>query len=125
MTDLKFFLLDKLYSASPLCPLHKTDLLNSGFATPREIEDAIDDLFELHYIKTPIGSSAIVIDKGGRNAYESEKEKRYENACNKRQNRFNNKIAIASVLMSPIMFLVGLIVEHRSQLIDLVLSLFR
>ena len=125
MTDLKFNLLGMLYEASPLHPLKELDLINSGYAEPVKIDDAIEDLVTQDYIKASLTSNNLKITSLGRIAYESEKEKRYDNACNKRQQSFNNKIAIASLLMSPIVFFLGVIVEHRAQLVELIFSLFK
>ena len=47
-----------------------------------------------------------------------------DKAENKRQQRFNNKVAIATVLVPLITFILGLVVEHFSGIMSLFFSLF-
>ena len=47
-----------------------------------------------------------------------------DKAENKRQQRFDNKIAIATVLVPLITFVLGLVVEHFSGIMSLFFSLF-
>ena len=90
MTDLKFKLLNKLYSSPPTATISKTELLNLKIATPTEICDALDDLFEKKYIKSKVGSDTVSITSPGRIAFEETQEERNKNSKDKIQQRFEN-----------------------------------
>lgn len=65
-----------------------------------------------------------VITSTGRDELLQFEQSRDEQAQNKRQQRFNNKAAIASILMPLITFFLGLIVEHYSGIFFWLVSLF-
>ena len=64
-----------------------------------------------------------ISDKGRATLSEFE-EKRRQQAQQKRQQRFDNKIAVAQVLVPFITFLLGLVVEHFAGIVAWVLSRF-
>ena len=125
MNDLKFYLLDKIDSASPIDPIREFDLLKSGFSTPVATQKALNDMKKQKFIRSPINSELLYLEPDGRTALESEKEKRYNDACNKRQQSFDNKVSVAMALVPAVTFFLGLIVEHSTQLIDFIVSLFK
>ena len=51
-------------------------------------------------------------------------EQRDKDAKAERQQRFENKISIASVLVPAVTFILGLLVEHFSGIISIALSVF-
>lgn len=53
-----------------------------------------------------------------------QKEKMHKHAKQKRQQRFDNKIAIAGLLMQPILFILGILAEHFFEIVNFVTSLF-
>ena len=124
MTDLKFALLDMLYHTVPTKPLTKIDLLNSGHDKVYNIEAALKDLMTQSYISATYGSDTVKITSTGRIAYEAAKEERQQQTKNERQQRFDNKISVASVLIPLITFVLGLTVEHFSGLVAWLVSLF-
>lgn len=124
MTDLKFALLHRIYSAAPTSPLSKYDLLNSNPKAINRTQEALDDLIYQEYISIPLGSTTVKITSAGRIAYETAKEEREKQAQNKRQQRFNNKISVASVLIPCITFILGIVIGHFSGIIEWIVSLF-
>lgn len=72
-------------------------------------------LYETDWVITPLGLDAL-------SAYEKHRAK---NAEAKRQQRFQNKLSVASVLVPFISFILGLVVEHYSGLVSVLLKLFR
>ena len=124
MTDLKFALLEKLYHTAPTHPLSDIDLLNSHFDAYTRIDAAVEDLKEQGYVVGRIGSRSLSLTSAGRIAYETAKEEREKQAKNERQQRFDNKISVASVLIPCITFVLGLIIEHFSGIVEWIISLF-
>ncbi len=66
------------------------------------------------YKLSPVGADALC-------AFEQEHQ---EKAKAERQQRFENKVSVASVLVPLITFFLGLIVEHYAGVVELVVSLF-
>lgn len=64
-----------------------------------------------------------ITEKGKAKLKELEDESKQE-AENKRQQRFENKISVLNILVPAATFVLGLLVEHFSGLIELVASLF-
>ncbi len=141
MTDLKFKLLEMLYNASPIYPLKERDLLNSGHSTMVKIDYAIKDLITLNYIEQPVCSDTVKITSPGRNAYESEKENRDQQAKQEAE-KHADQLAMMSLsevqrkkqfrhdfVISTFSAILGagftLLVEHFPQLVNAILSLFK
>lgn len=123
MTDLKFQLLSILYD-SPNGE-QEVDLLNHF---PGKIIDAYVSLKQLKkskLVKCVIGTNRYTIMPNGETLYENLKESHDKDSENKRQQRFQNKISIASVFVPLITFILGLIVEHFGNFIGFFTSLFK
>ena len=67
----------------------------------------------------------VTIEPAGLAALSSFEKSREEQAKNERQQRFQNKIAVATVLVPAITFVLGLVVEHFAGIMSLFLSLFQ
>ena len=64
------------------------------------------------------------ITQKGRAALEEAYQAAEQKAKDERQQRFDNKISIANVLVPLVTFLLGLVIEHYTGIVRLVLSLF-
>ena len=125
MTDLKFYLLDKIKSAPPTNHIREIDLWNSGFAHPSIIQDAIEDLKHSKYIESPFGSDKLTTTRLGNKAFEDATYERKQEAKQERQQSFDNKISVASVLVPAITFVLGVIVEHYTQIASILIAFFK
>ena len=123
MTDLKYSILGVLYS-SQYRQESKINLINLNFDTPISTSHALDDLVESKFIKPILGTDKFKLTSSGATAYEQAKHDRKKQAENKRQQRFQNKVSVASVLVPLITFFIGIIVEFQINIVDLLLSLF-
>lgn len=126
MTDLKYNILGFLYHSDNR-ETQEIAVYNQRFDNVDDVGIAIDDMLKSvpPLIVKPVGKNTLKLTSHGNVAYELEKEIRYNDACKKRQQRFDNKVSIASILVPTITFFIGLIVEHCTQVIDLVISLFK
>ena len=70
MTDLKFELLGILYPANSTDPVRKLQLLQSGLASPVEVEKALVDLGRQGYVTSAVGSDIVTLTTAGRTAFE-------------------------------------------------------
>ena len=125
MTDLKFNILEFLYR-SENHENKEVAVYNQRFSSVGEVKIAIDDMLKSNpiFIEKPIGKDTLKLTQHGNIAYELEKEIRYNDACKKEQQRFDNKISVASVLVPTITFFLGIVVEHFAQVVEFFISLF-
>ena len=124
MTDLKYSILGVFYN-SPSRQESEANLLKRKFAPPASTSAAIADLIDAKLLKHYLGVDKIELTPLGVAAYEQANEERKRQAEQKRQQRFDNKISVASVLVPLITFLLGIIIEFRVGLVDWLLSLFK
>jgi hypothetical protein len=123
MSDLKFFLLDALYH-SPHRQESTVNLINRNPARATLIGYALKELEEASFIKPITCSDKVELTPKGANTYEAEKEVRYNQACEERQQSFDNKISIASILIPLVTFFIGIIVEACTNITQIIFSLF-
>ena len=124
MTDLKYSILGVLYSKESRQE-SKINLINLNFDTPTSTQHAINELLSEQLIKPIIGTDKVLLTHLGATAYENANEYRKKQAKHEKQQRFENKISIASVLIPLITFLLGIIVEFQVNIVDWFLSFFR
>ena len=79
--------------------------------------------FELRYSLKDNVTLCVLSTNGNDELYAYEQQ-RIEHTDNKRQQRFSNRIAVLSVLMPLITFILGLFVEHWTGIAQWFLSLF-
>ena len=120
MTDLKYFILKLMYNSEN----YTTDLmsiLNSKIATPCEIQTAIDSLSSAPtiYVKNIPCSHKYTLTNEGICALESEQELRDKIAeeeklrsSNEKQQKFDNRLSIANVVIPVITFILGLLFDR-------------
>ena len=124
MTDLKYSILGVLYSKQP----RRESILNlvrCKFDTPVATDYAIKELIAAKFINPVLGTYDVELTPTGATAYEQAVEERQRQAENKRQQRFNNKISVASVLIPLITFFLGILVESQANIVGWVISIFR
>ena len=124
MTDLKYSILGVLYSNESRQE-SKTTIFNLNFDTPISTCYAINELLADGFVKPVLGTDRIALTHLGATAYEQAKDDRKHQAEQKRQQRFENKISVASVLVPLITFFLGIFVEFQVNIVDWFLSLFR
>jgi len=61
----------------------------------------------------------------GKNALAEFEDEAHQRAENKKQQRFQNKVSVAQVLVPAITFILGLIVEHTTGIVEICLGLLR
>lgn len=123
MTDLKFKLLESFYKGGrfkDFTEIYKLNLGESG-----AVFNALQELKALQFITITPNFTAAYLTPMGANAYEEAKENREKQSQNKKQQRFDNKIAIASVFISLISFVTGVVVETNLDVWSWFLSLFQ
>lgn len=90
-----------------------------------EIHKTINYLVKAGFIKQITGSTKYKLTSpDGVNAYKQLKKEREQDTKNERQQRFDNKISIASLLIQLITFILGLLVEHYTGLVAYFIQLF-
>lgn len=124
MTDLKYSILGVLYSSQPRRE-SRANLINRHFGTPIATGYAIDELIEAKLVVPVLCSDKVELTSLGANAYEQAEEERRNQAEQKIQQRFDNKISVASVLVPLITFFLGIIVEFQVNIVDWFLALFK
>ncbi len=125
MDDLDFAILEFLFNS----PRHESDtkaLYDQNFDSFGNVKTALDDMLNADdpYIARCVGKEAFFVTKTGIKAYKLEKEIRKHHAEQQKQQRFQNKISVASVLVPTITFFCGLIVESCFRIVDWVIALF-
>ena len=124
MTDLKYSILEVLYNA-PHRQENRIDIIKRKFAPPTSTNYAIDELIEDKLIKSMLGSDSVKLTSLGATVYEQANEERKKQAKQERQQRFENKVSVASVLVPLITFFLGIIVESQANIIDWLVALFK
>ena len=124
MTDLKYSILEILYHR---IPRQETivNLVNIEPYNPSATRYAIIELIEDNLIKNLPVSDIVELTPLGATAYENAVEERKHQSEQKRQQRFDNKISVASVLVPLITFIFGIIVESQFNIVGFVISFFQ
>lgn len=113
------------------------DLLLSFLEKPFRSENGLPDTFSLLEERGFIEASKLTsngfefgypiewsITPAGREALERFEQCRDDRAQQKRQQRFQNKISVASVLIPLVTFFLGILVEHFGHIIGFFIGLF-
>lgn len=105
MTDIKYYILNKLYH-SKLRTAKQKELYTGRAIEPLEIKNSIDDLVKAELIEKAIGSYSYHLTDKGVKVYEEEQESRRESAKEEKQqctvNRINKGLLITSIVSSLI-----------------------
>ncbi len=123
MTELEFYLLEKISSSS--CKSEEyISLCQNGKYDINTTADAIYSLQSQKLIYQPVGTTKYSLTSLGNQAYNSEKEIRKKDASDKCDKRFNRNIAIAGILVPLVIFILGVATEHFGGIVDFFVSLF-
>lgn len=139
MTDLKFSILEALYTAERR-RMSRGDMINLYLDNLTEWQKAVKDLIKDKYVGYENSKSVIVLKHLGVSAYESEKQRREDNAKQaaekaaeqraqaaqiekdkKQQLRHDIVVSVISTLVGS---LVTLLIEHFQEIINSISSLF-
>lgn len=146
MTDLKYEILERLYLESEKTHISESELLNPFVSKKNNdvnsAKHALNQMIEQGYVtRLPDGSYRIAIP--GINIYEAEhaarlkeqaairaalitaEQERAQRTKQERQQRFDNKMKVTSILVTIIIFFLGLISDHAFGIIDWIISLFK
>ena len=125
MTDLKFQILKLLYETYPFRELSMMDIFNSISDDKNLIHNALKELKSKEYIKQLTCSDVFKLTDSGADVFEQIQEERKQASKHEKQQRFDNKISIASVLIPFITFILGIVFEHYTDFIALFISVFK
>ena len=127
MTDLKFDILKLLYNSYPLRERKFGEIIESVSADPTLIINALKELQSPSHmlVENLTCSDVYKLTALGAEVYEQLQEEREQASKTERQQSFDNKIAVASLLVPFITFVLGLLVDHYTDLVSFLLSLFK
>ena len=127
MTDLKFDILKLLYSSYPLRERKFGEIIESVSADPTLIKNALKELQSPSHmlVENLTCSDVYKLTALGAEVYEQLQEEREQASKTERQQSFDNKIAVASLLVPSITFVLGLLVDHYTDLVSFLLSRFK
>ena len=125
MTDLKFQILKLLYETYPLRELSRMDIIHSINENPIHTHNALKELKSKEYIKQLTCSDVFKLTESGADVFEQIQEEREQASKHEKQQSFDNKISIASILIPFITFILGIVFEHYTDFIALLISVFK
>ena len=89
------------------------------------IHNALKELQARDYIQLLVCSDVFKLTSFGAELFENVQEERDKATKKESQQRFDNKISIASVLIPSITFILGILFEHCTDFIAFLISLFK
>ena len=125
MTDLKFKILKLLYENYPRRELSMVDIINSINADAIYTHNALKELKSKAYIKQLTCSDVFKLTESGAELFEQLQEEREKESKKEKQQRFDNKISVASVLIPFITFILGIMFEHYTDIASFFLTVFK
>lgn len=124
MTDLKFQILKLLYEKYPMRELSMMDIIHSINEEAIHTHNALKELNSKEYIKQLTCSNVFKLTNSGADVFEQIQEEREKASKQESQQRFDNKISVASLLVPFITFILGLLVDHYTNLVSFILKIF-
>ena len=124
MTDLKYAILEKLYFNSRR-EVHQAELFNIDIYRINEISLAMSDLVSFELIERVIGSNKYHLTTPGIKSFELAKNVRDQASKQEKQQRFDNKMSIANILVPLVTFILGILVDHFANIVSWFLSFFK
>lgn len=125
MTDLKFNILKLLYNTLPQRNLSLGDIIDSLPDDKVLIYNALKELQSRGIIENLPCSNFFKLTLSGAEEFEQIQEKRTKESKQESQQRFDNKISVASLLIPFVTFVLGLLVDHYTNIVSFVVSLFK
>lgn len=125
MTDLKFNILKLLYNTHPQRNLSLGDIIDSLPDDKVLIYNALKELQSREIIENLPCSNFFKLTLSGAEVFEQIQEERTKESKQESQQRFDNKISVASLLIPFVTFILGLLVDHYTNIVSFVISLFK
>ena len=123
MTELKFEILKLLYN-DEYRKVSEIEILNSRLDKLDNIYYALKELDHCGYIETEYGTDAYILSSSGACAFEMAQQERDKASKKEKQQRFDNKMSVASVLVPFITFVFGIFAEHYMGIFRFIALLF-
>lgn len=117
MTDLEITILQTIHNQK-YCEAHRKILYDLNKSNPEMIKSTINDLLKLGLIEAIPLSNCYKLSGSGLNALRLAKKERENDTKQESQQRFDNKISVANLLVPFVIFILGFFV-------NLIISLFK
>ena len=127
MTDLKFKILEHIYSASPTHEDKHVNILHLNPKDPAEIQSPLKELIAQGLVGSYNSGSIIRLTQLGISTFENAKEMREQNEANKRQQGYCNKLSKAALFISLVHLLwdaVKFVIDNRDAVFNFFADLF-
>ena len=111
MTDLEYTILESIHNQR-FKEAHREILFNLNKSNPEFIKSTIDDLLELNLIEKVPCSNSYKLSKLGLKALHLAKQERKNETKHESQQRFDNNVSVANLLIPFVIFILGLLVEY-------------
>lgn len=125
MTDLKFNILKLLYNTHTQRNLSLGDIIDSLPDDKVLIYNALKELQSRGIIENLPCSNFFKLTLSGAEVFEQIQEERTKESKQESQQRFDNKISVASLLIPFVTFILGLLVDHYTNIVSFIISLFK
>ena len=125
MTDLKFNILKLLYNTHTQRNLSLVYIIDSLPDDKVLIYNALKELQSRGIIENLPCSNFFKLTLSGAEVFEQIQEERTKESKQESQQRFDNKISVASLLIPFVTFILGLLVDHYTNIVSFIISLFK
>ena len=123
MSELEFAILKTIYT-QPNKQAHRQVLFTIDNKLINEIKSAVDDLVILGIIEFNVCSNKYNLTKDGLAIFRLAKKEREQIAKQEKQQRFNNNVSVANLLVPLVTFILGILIEHFADFISFIFSFF-
>ena len=124
MNDLQFAVLESIHNQR-FQEAHRATLYNLNKCNPQIIKSTIDDLLELELIERVPCSNNYKLTGPGLEALHLANQERDKASKQESQQRFDNNISVANLLIPFIIFILGFLIEHRTAIVSFILAFFQ
>lgn len=125
MTDLKFNILKLLYNSHPLREQRFGKILHSVPEDPILVKNALSELSSSGIIENLTCSDIYKLTDLGEKVFEQIQEEREQVSKQECQQRFDNKISVANLLIPLVTFILGFFVDHCPEVFSFLSSIFK
>ena len=130
MNAMKYEILTIVHNSTSMYPVHRTDLLTDP-SVINQRDKCINELITSGYLSQPVCSDILRITAKGVEALEAERERlrlseeeARKDAKQEKQQRFENKVSVANLLVPLITYILGILTEHYAGIMDFITNLF-
>ena len=124
MTDLEITILETIYN-QPFQEAHRENLYNLNKGNPQLIKSTIDDLLKLELIKQVPCSNNYKLTKTGLKSLHLANQERDKASKQESQQRLDNNISVANLLIPFVIFILGLLIEYHTAIFSFLISFFK